>query len=140
MNDPASTFRLCCDDERYRLLQPSQGPRLLVQRKADSTVRELTASHCRRVHAAIERYADARCLYYAAGVAGLLAFPETDAEPAQTFEFSRVASGFAHVAIIPDGLGNAIALRVENGAIIASTESGIDFVVPNAIPPKDEAL
>ena len=38
--------------------------------------------------------------------------------------------GFRHVATLPEGMGNITGLREENGALVATTESGVDFVLP----------
>ena len=38
--------------------------------------------------------------------------------------------GFRHVATLPEGMGNITGLREKNGALVATTESGVDFVLP----------
>lgn len=43
-------------------------------------------------------------------------------------------SGFSHVVTLPLALGQITGLRVtEDGALVASSESGIDYVVPESV-------
>lgn len=43
----------------------------------------------------------------------------------------RVIPGFRVVAALPDGLGSITELCVKGGALVASTSSGVDYVVPD---------
>ena len=43
----------------------------------------------------------------------------------------RIVSGLTFVATLPEGMGSITALRVKEGALVASTSSGVDYVFPN---------
>lgn len=41
-----------------------------------------------------------------------------------------ILPGFTHVATVPDELGDVTGLRVRGSDLIASTQSGVDYVIP----------